>query len=127
MTVAKNKPRLPKIKPKSAASRRPGRNGARARLNRALKILRRHRGKLAAMGVVHAGVFGSLARGDAGAKSDVDVFVVLDDSLHLSVYDFVGIQHYLQEVLHPRVDLVERDALRPPIREAALADAVNAF
>ena len=79
------------------------------------------------MGVVHAGIFGSLARGDAGAGSDVDVFVVLDESRHLSVYDFVGIQHYLQDVLSKRVDVVERDAMKPPVREYALADAVDAF
>ncbi len=79
------------------------------------------------MGVVHAGIFGSLARGEAGKRSDVDVFVVLDDSRHLSVYDFVGIQHFLQEVLHPKVDLVERDAVKPGIREQVFADAINAF
>lgn len=79
------------------------------------------------MGVVHAGIFGSLARGDAGASSDVDVFVVLDESRHLSVYDFVGIQHYLQDVLSKRVDVVEREAMKPPMRERALVDAVDAF
>ena len=79
------------------------------------------------MGVVHAGIFGSVARGAAGGRSDVDVFVVLDESRHLSVYDFVGIQHYLQRALSKRVDVVERDAIKPAIREHALADAVDAF
>lgn len=93
----------------------------------AIEILTKNRERLAAMGVVHAGVFGSLARGDAGKKSDVDVFVVLDEARHLSVYDFVGIRHFLQDVLHPRVDLVERDAVKPPIRKQLFADAVDAF
>ncbi len=79
------------------------------------------------MGVLHAGIFGSLARGEAGGKSDIDVFVVLDESRHLSVFDFVGIRHFLQDVLHPRVDLVERDAVKPRIREQVFADAVDAF
>jgi hypothetical protein len=79
------------------------------------------------MGVVHAGIFGSLARGEAGKRSDIDVFVVLDEARDLSVYDFVGIQHFLQDVLHPRVDLIERDAVKPAIREQLFADAVNAF
>ncbi len=96
-------------------------------LDRALAILRSHRARLAEMGVVHAGIFGSLARGHARKRSDIDVFVVLDESRRLSVYDFVGIQHYLQDVLHPRVDLVERDAVKAEIREQVMADAVDAF
>lgn len=96
-------------------------------LARAIAILKRHRERLVQMGVVHAGVFGSFARGEARKRSDVDVFVVLDEARHLSVYDFVGIQHYLRDVLHPRVDLVERDAVKPEIRKRILADAVDAF
>jgi predicted nucleotidyltransferase len=96
-------------------------------LDRALAILRTHRERLSSMGVVHAGIFGSLARGEARKGSDIDTFVVLDESRHLSVYDFVGIQHFLQDVLHPRIDLVERDAVKPGIREQLFADAVNAF
>lgn len=79
------------------------------------------------MGVVHAGIFGSIARGESGAASDIDVFVVLDESRHLSVYDFVGIKHHLQVVLSKRVDVVERDAMKSHIRQRALVDAVHAF
>jgi hypothetical protein len=96
-------------------------------LDRALTILRDHRAQLAAMGVLHAGIFGSLARGQARKRSDIDVFVVLDESRHLSVYDFVGIRHFLRDVLHPRIDVVERDAVKPALREQVLADAVDAF
>ena len=96
-------------------------------LDRALSILRDNRPRLSAMGVLHAGIFGSLARGETRKGSDVDVFVVLDEARHLSVYDFVGIQHFLRDVLHPRVDLVERDAVKADIREQVLIDAVDAF
>jgi uncharacterized protein len=92
-------------------------------LDAALEVLRRHRERLSSMGVVHAGIFGSLARGDAGKRSDIDIFVVRE----LGVYEFVGTQHFLQDVLHPRVDLIERDAVKPAIRERLFAHAVNAF
>jgi uncharacterized protein len=117
------------ISKRGVAERARGYTGARQRLapNLAIAVLRKHRARLGELGVLHAGIFGSLARGEAGNKSDVDVFVVLDESRHLSVYDFVGIRHFLQDVLHPRVDLVERDAVKPPIREQLFADAIDAF
>jgi predicted nucleotidyltransferase len=57
------------------------------RLDDALRTLRAHRAELERIGVVHAGVFGSVARGEAGPESDLDALVVLDDSKVVSVYD----------------------------------------
>lgn len=43
-----------------------------------LQRLRQQRAALEAAGVRHAGVFGSLARGEAGPASDIDVIIDID-------------------------------------------------
>jgi predicted nucleotidyltransferase len=39
-----------------------------------------------AAGVRHAAVFGSVARGDAVANSDIDILVELDPEAHVSAF-----------------------------------------
>ncbi|MCW5771056.1 MAG: nucleotidyltransferase domain-containing protein [Rhodospirillaceae bacterium] len=92
-----------------------------------LETLRACQAELEARGVLHAGVFGSVARGEVGRSSDIDIYVELDESRHLSVYDFVGIRQFLEAALSGRVDLVEREAMKPRVRENARIDSVDAF
>jgi uncharacterized protein len=47
-------------------------------LNDVLQILRTHESELRQLGVSHAAVFGSVARGEARADSDIDVLVELE-------------------------------------------------
>lgn len=70
-------------------------------------------------------VFGSVARGDAGAQSDVDFLVELESGR--SLFDLGGLLMDLQELLHCRVDVVTPAGLRPRIRQRVLAEAVSAF
>ncbi|KAF0225257.1 MAG: hypothetical protein FD176_575 [Rhodospirillaceae bacterium] len=68
------------------------------------------------------GVFGSYARGDQGADSDVDLLVELGDDMDLLAY--AGLQQELSDALGLPVDLVEREALRPRIAAQVLAEVV---
>jgi predicted nucleotidyltransferase len=77
--------------------------------------------------VCHAAVFGSVARGDAIATSDVDVLVELDPAAHVSLYDLTGIELRLSDIFGRKVDVVSRRGLRPRLDDSILADAVNAF
>jgi predicted nucleotidyltransferase len=54
-------------------------------LDGVLDTLRSHEGELRDLGVSHAAVFGSVARGEAKGTSDVDVLVDLDDKA-LEIY-----------------------------------------
>lgn len=83
-----------------------------------------HRDELAALGVRSLSVFGSTARGEARAESDVDLLVDLDPELGL--LEFVGVKLYLQDLLKRSVDLVEADALRPEMRAEVLREALRA-
>ena len=78
---------------------------------------------LAAQGVTRLRVFGSHARDQAGADSDIDLIADLDRPLGLH---FFTVQDELRERLGARVDLVTEAALAPDIRFTALRDAVDA-
>lgn len=96
-------------------------------LDRALGILRANKDSLRAKGILHAAVFGSVARGEAKSSSDVDILVDLQPGKPCGVYEYVRLQHDIADLFGSRIDLVERKALRPFVREEALRDAVDAF
>lgn len=67
-------------------------------------------------------VFGSVARGEAKAGSDVDLLVDLDPDRTLM--DLGGLLMELCETLQAPVDVATEAMLRPPARAQAARDAV---
>jgi predicted nucleotidyltransferase len=68
------------------------------------------------------GIFGSIARGDADAESDVDVLVEFERPIGLSA--FIALEDALRATVGRPVDLVSRAALKPHIGRHALRDLV---
>jgi len=91
--------------------------------DQALDILRRYRADLQKRGVRHAALFGSTARGDRHAGSDIE----LDADTSLGVYDYVDLKACIASLFEGPVDGVNRDGLKPHVRAAALSNAVYAF
>jgi hypothetical protein len=79
------------------------------------------------MGVSHAAVFGSVARGEGNAASDIDVLVQLDDERPMGVFEYARLKLSLNELLDGRGDIVNRKTLKPLLRESILRDAIDAF
>lgn len=69
-------------------------------------------------------VFGSVARGEAAADSDIDLLVRFTEPVGL--FHFLRLQALLTETLGRRVDLVAQDALKPVFRDAILKEAIRA-
>ncbi|MEE8275520.1 MAG: nucleotidyltransferase family protein [Alphaproteobacteria bacterium] len=67
-------------------------------------------------------VFGSVARGDAGPESDLDILVELEDGR--SLFDMGGLLMDLQDLLGCKVDVVTERGLRDRIRARVLREAV---
>ena len=88
------------------------------RLRLALPSLR------ARFGVVRIGVFGSVARGEAGPESDVDVLV--DIARPISYFDLVRLEDAVSERIGRRADLHLRGELRAHVRSAAERDLILA-
>jgi hypothetical protein len=66
-------------------------------------------------------VFGSVARGENGPQSDLDLLVDLDQGR--SLFDLAGFVSDLQDLLAVRVDVVTPTGLRY-LRDRVLAEAV---
>jgi predicted nucleotidyltransferase len=92
-----------------------------------LQILRQNEAMLRARGIMHAAVFGSVARGEASHGSDVDILVDLEPDRPCGVYEFVRLQLDIGELIGAKADLAERTALKPLVRDAAIKDAVHVF
>ncbi len=96
-------------------------------LEKALNILRANQAMLRARGVKHAAVFGSVARGDARADSDVDVLVDIDPEAQISIFQYAGIGLALADLMGRKVDIADRKALKRMVREEVLREKVDAF
>ena len=66
-------------------------------------------------------VFGSVARGEAGADSDVDFLVSLEQGR--SLFDLGGLLMDLQTLLHRKVDVVTEKGLHWYIRDRVIKEA----
>jgi predicted nucleotidyltransferase len=72
-------------------------------------------------GAYNVRVFGSVARGEAGPASDVDLLVDLRPEVGL---EYIALWQDLQDLLDREVDLVTEQALPPYLRPRVLREAV---
>ena len=56
----------------------------------------------------YLGVFGSIARGDYGSESDVDLLVKFDRKKKIGLFELARIQKELEEKFGRKVDLVTK-------------------
>lgn len=56
-------------------------------------------------------LFGSVLRDDFGAESDVDVLVTFDPEAHWGIFDVIGMEEELSQLLGRKADLVSRRAI----------------
>jgi predicted nucleotidyltransferase len=92
-----------------------------------LARLREFEPALRERGIAHAALFGSAARGDNGADSDIDIMVEFDPGVILSVYEYVALKNYVAGLFGASVDVVNRAGLKPVIGPTITAEAVYAF
>ena len=88
-----------------------------ARIDRAAPELRAH-------SVKELWLFGSAAREELKAGSDIDILV--DFNAPVTLFEFARLRRRLESLLGRSVDLVTRDALKPQLREQILREAVRA-
>jgi uncharacterized protein len=93
------------------------------RLGRRLRRHRRAAIELADQrGARNVRVFGSVARGEDTATSDIDLLVDLDQQVGL--FALAGLRRELTELLGVTVDVIPAATLKPAIRDEVLAEAI---
>jgi len=89
------------------------------------QILQNHRDEILQLankyGAYNVRIFGSVARGEADADSDIDFLVEMTPGRTL--FDLGGLLMDLQNLLGCRVDVVTEKGLRTRIRERVLKEA----
>lgn len=99
-------------------------------VNSLLAVLRAHEPELRSLGVEGLSVFGSVARGDDDACSDVDIAVRMCP-LSGSGFAYFGrlddLRERLTTILARKVDLVTEPARNPRLRQSLDAERLVAF
>jgi predicted nucleotidyltransferase len=93
---------------------------------KALHCLAANREKLKDFGVDRLAIFGSVARDEAGADSDIDILVEYQPGARVGLFGFVRLQRFLSELLGVRVDLATPAALREEMKDDILREAIGA-
>ena len=88
-----------------------------------LEILKARRGDLDRFGVETLRLFGSVARGDASAESDVDLLVRFRSTPSFST--FMKLRIFLEDLLGRKVDLITESGLRDRVRPSVERDAIR--
>jgi len=88
--------------------------------------LNRHRSELESLGILHLSVFGSMARDEGAASSDIDLLAEFNPSVRVG-FGIVGVERRLGEILGRPVDLLRAPVRKPRLKMAIDQDAVLAF
>ena len=95
------------------------------RLQTVAALLREGAGEWRTLGVTRIRVFGSVARGEADAASDVDLLLDFAPEAEVGLLHLMRVRAVLERLLSRRVDAVTEAGLRAPLRGEILADAVD--
>lgn len=97
----------------------------------AVERLRAHEDELRALGIRSLSVFGSIARGEVGPASDIDVAVRLDSTFARGGFEYFGkierLRGQLTAILGRPVDVIEEPVEAERLQHAIDRERVSAF
>lgn len=98
-----------------------------AERERVLRVLRAHAAKIRARGVTRLRLFGSLARGEAGPESDVDLLIEVDPAATFTLVELAGLERFLSALLERPVEFASFDRMRerPRIWQRVRREAID--
>jgi hypothetical protein len=93
---------------------------------KAIEFIKRHEDEIkTGFHVKRIGVFGSHARAQERADSDVDVLVEFEQG-HVTFDNYMDLKFFLEDNLERKVDLATADAIRPQLRDIILGEVIYA-
>ncbi|MGC2086103.1 MAG: nucleotidyltransferase domain-containing protein [Bradyrhizobium sp.] len=82
---------------------------------------------LKALGVTRLSLFGSRARGDARADSDLDVLVDTTATGTEPTFDYFAVQHLIEDRMGLHTHVAQRELLKPRIAARISDDLIEVF
>jgi predicted nucleotidyltransferase len=67
--------------------------------------------------IIELSIFGSSIRDDFNEDSDIDILVSFDTGKEITLFDIMDIEKEFSQLLKRDVDIVEKEALKNPIRK----------
>ncbi len=89
-----------------------------------LSLIALHRGDIKNFGVKDLGLFGSFARNEQRAESDIDFLVDFEPEQY-KYRNFINLAYYLEELFGRRVEVVTRSGLSPYLAPHILKEVEN--
>ncbi|WP_158811934.1 nucleotidyltransferase family protein [Beijerinckia sp. L45] len=83
--------------------------------------------RLRALGATALFLFGSTARGEAAAASDLDLFLEYDPASRFDLLDLIKAKHMVEDELGVSVDMTTRGGLHPLIKATIEDEAIQVF
>jgi uncharacterized protein len=96
------------------------------RRDEAMAKLKEHEAELRQLGIEHLYLFGSTARDEAGADSDVDLFFDHPEG-SLGLYELMDVKDAAARVLGCKADIMTRRSLHRVLRKGIEASALQVF
>ncbi|POO53075.1 nucleotidyltransferase family protein [Agrobacterium rosae] len=93
----------------------------------AIEKLKQRADAMKRMGATTLYMFGSTARDEASASSDLDLFIDHDPAKRFSLFDLVGIKQFLEQELSVSVDVTTRTSLHPMLKGDIEQSAIRIF
>jgi predicted nucleotidyltransferase len=94
-------------------------------LSQVVSIINQKSASLRQAGATSLYIFGSYAREENKADSDLDIFVDYDPNKRFSLLDLAKIERMVEEQLKVPVDATTRDSLNPLLRDRIEAEAIR--
>lgn len=88
-------------------------------------LIQKIRPVLKRFSVEKSALFGSYARGEETAESDVDILVQLPKGK--SLLDLIQLKHSLEDVLQKKVDIVSYGGISPFLKDRILSESVPIY
>lgn len=76
-------------------------------------------------GAKRIGIFGSFARGEEKAGSDIDVLVEFDET-KITFDNYMDLKFYLEDLFKREVDLVIESSIKPRLKDNIMREVVYA-
>jgi len=92
-----------------------------------ISTLLAHQIELQGLGIDHLTLFGSVARDEADADSDVDLLATFNKAKALSLLKVIAIQRKISEILGCPVDLGSLTAVKPRLKPHIEPDLIDVF